>query len=92
MVRYDDQLAAAENLNESILKLWAYDGGSWRRINDDSFSRDIGLNLIGGHVDGFEYFAVSAPEPGSTTLLLIGAGSAVLRRRRRATHCNSRRP
>jgi RNA polymerase sigma factor (sigma-70 family) len=85
MVRYDDQLAAAENLDESILKLWAYDGGSWRRINDESFSRDIDLNLIGGHVDGFEYFAVSAPEPGSTTLLLLGAvaGALVRRGRRR---------
>jgi len=81
LVRYDDEMAAAMKLDETVLKLWRYHDGQWIRINDDTFTRDTDLNLIGGRADALEYFAVSAPEPGTIAYLLIG--SALLLRRRR---------
>ena len=80
-IRYDDEMAAAMHLDENVLKLWRYHDGQWDRINDGTFTRDTDLNLIGGRADALEYFAVSAPEPGTVAYLLMG--SALLLRRRR---------
>jgi RNA polymerase sigma factor (sigma-70 family) len=85
-VRYDDAMARTLGLDENILKLWRYDpaAGQWDRINDSSFIRDSLDHLLTGYAPGgFDYFAVSAPEPAGATLLLIGISAAALRRRRR---------
>jgi hypothetical protein len=82
-VRYDDALAAQLGLDENVLKLWKFQDGQWQRIFD-GFERHPDLHILTGHTDGdIEYFAVSAPEPGSASLLIIGGAFAVLRRRRR---------
>lgn len=85
-VRYDDAAAAAMGLDENVLKLWRYEPGDsmWHRIMDQTFSRDTIDHLISGRApENFTYFAVSAPEPSSAVLMLVGA-TALLRRRRRA--------
>ncbi len=83
-IRYDDVMAKGENINESILKFWAFEpDGQWHRITDSSFFRDTSNDLIGGHVDALTYLGVSAPEPSAAILLLAGAGLLALRRRRR---------
>ena len=82
LIRYDDALAAELGLDENNLKLWRYHDGEWLRINDASFYRDTGLNLIGGTADGLEFFAVSAPEPSTAALLLLGGVALLLRRGR----------
>jgi RNA polymerase sigma factor (sigma-70 family) len=82
LVRYDDALAAQLKLDENVLKLWRYHDGQWLRIMDESFTRDTDLNLIGGRADALEFFAVSAPEPSTAALLLLG-GTLLLRRRPR---------
>jgi hypothetical protein len=84
LVRYDDALAAQLRLDENALKLWRYHDGQWIRINDETFTRDTDLNLIGGRAEALEFFAVSAPEPSTATVLLVGAGAMLLRRRRHA--------
>jgi RNA polymerase sigma factor (sigma-70 family) len=81
-VRYDDGLAAALRLDEAVLKLWRYDGGQWLRINDATFGRDLENHLLSGSTTSLSFFAVSAPEPSSLGLVLIGA-LGLLRRRRR---------
>jgi len=84
-VRYDDGLAASMGLDENILKLWRYDSddSQWHRIMDDTFSRDTLDHLISGYAPGeISYFAVSAPEPGTATLMLVGVAAIALRRRR----------
>jgi RNA polymerase sigma factor (sigma-70 family) len=83
VVRYDDGLAHDLGLNEGSLKLWQYESGEWRRINDSSFARDLTNHILSGHADpGLTFFAVSAPEPGA--LFVFGlAGAALLMRRRR---------
>jgi RNA polymerase sigma factor (sigma-70 family) len=82
-VRYDDGLAHQLGLDENVLKLWKYQNGQWTRIFDD-FARDPADHILTGHVDGgIEYFAVSAPEPGSATLILLGLGALGARRHRR---------
>jgi RNA polymerase sigma factor (sigma-70 family) len=86
-VRYDDTMAKELKLDEDILKLWRYDTSleQWIRINDASFTRDTLDHILTGHAPGddISYFAVSAPEPAGVTLLLLGASTAILRRRRR---------
>ena len=63
VIRYDDHLARSLNLDEHILKFWAFEpDGEWHRIIDDSFFRDVDNNIIGGHVQSLSYFGVSAPE------------------------------
>jgi len=81
-VRYDDGLAKSLGLNESVLKLWRYDGTQWVRINDSSFARDLGNHLLSGHAEELTFFAVSAPEPSALACLAGIAGMALLRRRR----------
>jgi hypothetical protein len=83
LVRYDDLRAARLGLNEQILKLWVSDGVTWSLLwTDPSFGRDVYQNLLwvtaGSDV---KYFAVSAPEP--TTLTLLTAAGVVLGKRRR---------
>lgn len=84
-VRYDDGMARELGLNENSLKLWRYSEGEWLRINDASFWRDVELNLIGGTAPpgGLDFFAVSAPEPGTLGAAFVGAAIALLRRPRR---------
>ena len=81
-IRYDDGLAAERGLAESGLKLWRFTGGEWSLVTGPGFWRDAEANLIGGHTDTLDYFAVSAPEPGGLTALLAFAAAALLRRRR----------
>jgi len=82
-VRYDDALAAQLGLDENVLKLWKYQDGQWQRVFD-GFERHPDLHILNGHTDGtIEYFAVSAPEPGATSLLIIGGALGLLRRGRR---------
>jgi RNA polymerase sigma factor (sigma-70 family) len=83
MIRYDDALAAQLGLDENNLKLWRYHDGEWLRINDESFFRDINLNLLGGSAGAMEFFAVSAPEPSTAVVALLGGAAMLLRRRRR---------
>jgi hypothetical protein len=87
-VRYDEGLAHHLGLNESVLKLWQYEGDRWVRINDASFSRDVARNTLSGHANpDLSYFAVSAPEPSSGAVVLVAGAALLLRRRRRtATH------
>jgi hypothetical protein len=85
-VRYDDQLAHELHLNANILKLWRYDGGQWIRMDHDAtFWRDADQHVLGVTMPsgGFEFFAVSAPEPGALGVVLFGAAAALLRRPRR---------
>jgi RNA polymerase sigma factor (sigma-70 family) len=82
-VRYDDDLAARYGLDENVLKLWKYQDGKWSRILDD-FERYPDEHILTGHTSGgIEYYAVSAPEPGALSLLLLAGGAALLRRPRR---------
>ena len=82
-VRYDDALAAQLGLDESQLKLWKYSDGKWTRVLD-GFERHPDLNILLGHTPGgVGYFAVSAPEPASGVLFLLGAGYLLARRPRR---------
>jgi hypothetical protein len=82
-VRYDDGLAQELGLSESILKLWKYENGSWIRINDESFRRYSALNILSGYAGNeLTYFAVSAPEPTTIGVLVMG-GWMLMRRRRR---------
>ena len=83
IVRYDDALAAQLGLDENILKLWKYQDGQWSRVLD-GFQRNPDLNLLSGHVDGaISYYAVSAPEPGTAALVMLGGSAVLLTRRRR---------
>jgi len=84
LVRYDDALAAEKGLNEHVLKLWKYDG-QWERLDfDPTFLRDPLNHTLFVHTDatGVTYFAVSAPEPTTTGLVLSGLVLTTLRRRR----------
>jgi hypothetical protein len=83
-VRYDDGLAHELGLNENVLKVWRYTDGQWIRIKDQTFWRDVDQNLIGATAPagGFDFFAVSAPEPGAAALVALAAAAAMLRRRR----------
>jgi hypothetical protein len=82
-VRYDDALAAKLGLDENVLKLWKYQDGQWQRIYGD-FERHPDLHILTGHTDGsIEYFAVSAPEPGAASVLIIAGAYGLLRRKRR---------
>jgi hypothetical protein len=78
-------MADTLGLSEHILKLWEYDAATstWTRLDHDpSFGRDS-LNhiLTASYNSNTTYFAVSAPEPSGTVLVVI-AGAALLRRRR----------
>jgi RNA polymerase sigma factor (sigma-70 family) len=82
-VRYDDGLAQELGLSESILKLWKYENGAWIRINDESFRRYSALNILSGYAgNDLTYFAVSAPEPTTIGVIVMG-GWMLMRRRRR---------
>jgi len=84
LVRYDDALAAEKGLDEHVLKLWKYDG-QWERLDfDPTFLRDPLNHTLFVHTDatGVTYFAVSAPEPTTTGLVLSGLVLTTLRRRR----------
>jgi hypothetical protein len=86
-IRYDDAMARTLGLNEDLLKMWEYDGlaQSWQRLDHGpDFIRDTFDRILTGHANGeMTYFAVSAPEPTSVTLLALASGAALLRRRRR---------
>ena len=86
VVRYDDGLAHDLGLNENSLKLWRYSDGQWLRINDETFFRDVNNHILGGTAPaGFEFFAVSAPEPSAIGLALFAAAATLLRRPRRSS-------
>jgi RNA polymerase sigma factor (sigma-70 family) len=88
VVRYDDGLAHELHLNENILKLWRYQDGQWIRMDHDaSFWRDPSQHLLGVTIPagGFDYFAVSAPEPAAIGVVAFGGALALLRRPRRRT-------
>ncbi len=83
-IRYDDAKAAELGLDENILKIWTYDG-NWERWDfDATFMRDPAAHTLSVHLpaNDFTYFAVSAPEPGTIGILVIGAGMMLGRRRR----------
>ena len=93
VVRYDDALAHELHLNENILKLWRYQDGQWIRMDHDAtFWRDVNQHLLGvtAPAGGFDFFAVSAPEPGAIGAVVLGAGFALLRRPRRRKSESSR--
>jgi RNA polymerase sigma factor (sigma-70 family) len=86
-VRYDDGMANELHLNENVLKLWRYQDGQWIRMDHDaSFWRDVDQHLLGvtAPAGNFEFFAVSAPEPSTVSVIALGAAAALLRRRRRS--------
>jgi hypothetical protein len=85
-VRYDDGLAHELHLNENVLKLWRYQNGEWIRMDHDAtFWRDVNQHLLGvtAPAGGFEFFAVSAPEPATIGVIILGAAAALLRRPQR---------
>lgn len=83
-VRYDDLLAGVRGLEEGSLKLWYFQDGLWSRVTGDDFWLDADNHLIGGHVNGsIDYFAVSAPEPGSIMTIAFFGTTLLLRRRAR---------
>lgn len=86
-IRYDDAMAHELGINEEMLKVWAYDAGTarWQRLDSDpGFARNTLDKLIAARATGdFDFFAVSAPEPGSAVLVGVAAGLMTLRRRRR---------
>lgn len=84
LVRYDDLRAARMGLSEQILKLWVSDGETWTLMwNDPSFGRDIYQNLLWVTAgDDVKFFAVSAPEPATLTMLVAAAGLGLRRTRR----------
>lgn len=83
-VRYDLVLAQSLGLDEKVLKLWVYDGQEWVRIMDSTFARDLENHMLSGSwgQGTIDYFAVSAPEPGSVFGLIFTGVAALLRRRR----------
>jgi len=86
-VRYDAALAADLGLDEGILKLWKYEGGQWDRLDfDPSFLRDPSLHTLSVHLNenGMSHFAISAPEPGTIGLAIVGLGIWLGRRGRRS--------
>lgn len=81
-VRYDDILASRLGLDEHWVKLWVCDGSTWNLLmNDPSFGRDTDRNLVWASASGFEYFAVSTPEPAALGVLFASALLALRRRR-----------
>jgi RNA polymerase sigma factor (sigma-70 family) len=85
-VRYDHHLAEELGLSENVLKLWTFDDGRWIRHDfDASFTRDPDNHTLGVHLDGadFTHFAVSAPEPGTIGLTVLGLSLCLGSRRRR---------
>jgi len=86
LVRYDDALAAEKGLDENVLKLWRYVDGQWERLDHDpTFVRNTLDHTLGVHTgfEGVDYFAVSAPEPGSIGLIMVVGGMGLISRRRR---------
>ncbi len=77
-VRYDSTRMLAEHLEETQAKLWYYDG-QWQRVWD--VQKDLGNNLISGHMPDGSFFAVSTPEPAGV-LATLAVGAAILLRRR----------
>ena len=82
---YDEAFAEAQGLPEDVLKLWVYSGGSWTRIMDGTFERDMVNHSLSGKYDGeIQFFAVSAPEPAMLSVLILGGGALLRRRRSRS--------
>lgn len=83
LVRYDDLRATRLGLNEQLLKLWVSDGETWTLMwLDPTFGRDVYKNLLWVSADSdVKFFAVSAPEPATLTMLV--AACALLAKRRR---------
>jgi hypothetical protein len=95
-VRYDDALAHDMGLDPSTLKIWTFNE-SWKLGGLIDLLPD--QRLIGASATDFQYFAVAGsdhaiaapsaefinitPEPGSISLLLMGAGALLARRPRR---------
>lgn len=95
-VRYDDALAKEMSIDPSTLKIWTFDE-SWRV--GGLIDLLPGQRLIGASASDFQYFAVAGsdhaiaapsaefisitPEPGSISLLLLGACGLLARRRTR---------
>lgn len=79
-IRYDARLADELGLDESHLKLWAYDDSTgWQHVLGNV---DVEHHLISGTVNGGRLFGVSAPEPGAVGIMVLGAAGLLLRRRR----------
>ncbi len=81
-IHYNDLLAQSLGLREEVLKLWAYNGQTWLRINDDTFSRDLTAHTLSGTTAYVQFIGVSAPEPTMLGTIALAAG-ALLRRRRK---------
>lgn len=97
LVRYDDALTSDLHLSEADLGLWVYENNAWQSVTD-YVGIDPARHLIWGLADGNPtYFAAAplsaapaglvatiVPEPSMIALGLLGAGTILMRRRRRA--------
>jgi RNA polymerase sigma factor (sigma-70 family) len=95
-IRYDDALAQNLDIDPSTLKIWTFNE-SWKLGGLIDLLPD--QRLIGATATDFQYFAVAGsdhaiaapsaefinitPEPGSISLLLMGAGALLVGRPRR---------
>jgi RNA polymerase sigma factor (sigma-70 family) len=98
MIRYDDALASQMHLSEQALRLWVFEDDKWQLVGGPSAGIDTNGNLIWGVASGDPtYFATAplgttvhpitqlVPEPSTLAIAALGAGSLLLRRRRRHT-------
>ncbi|MCE5341890.1 MAG: PEP-CTERM sorting domain-containing protein, partial [Planctomycetaceae bacterium] len=76
--RFDDAKAAELGIDESLLNVYKLVNGAWEVLPGtvDSLS-----NIISISTDSLGTFAVGVPEP--TTLIILGIGAALLRKRSR---------
>ena len=96
-VRYDDLAVASAGLSSNDLAMWVYSGNSWQALTNGNAGIDPANGLLWASASGVpSYFAVADATPGSVdsskivpepasllSMSLIGAGSLLLRRRRR---------
>jgi len=77
--RYDDAKAAALGIDQSSLNIYKLVGNAWVLLpgSVDLFSKQISAST-----DSFGMFAVGASVPEPATLILLGIGAALLRKKR----------
>ena len=78
--RYDDAKAAALGIDQSELNIFKLVGNTWVLLPG---SVDLLSKQISGSTDSFGMFAVGAVVPEPATLVLLGIGAALLRKRSR---------
>ena len=70
----DDGIVDGTSINEGMLNLYYYDGGSWTAVQGATL--DTAANTITATVDHFDYFAILAPQVSTTTTAPAASGGA----------------